>query len=333
MKNQRVARRAPLALATALSLAVSPALPLLAGQAAAPAAKPSPAKSPAPPAAAAAPKAPAAAPTPAPIDGGWPRAYVTPSGGRVVVYQPQVASWADQKRMVAYAAVSWAAKGAEKPAIGSIKLETDTKVSTEERLVNYSILRITESHFPSVPRDQIRELVAEIEDAIPQEQRVIALDRVLAGLDRSQITPKEVPGVKADPPTIHFSQTPAVVVNLDGDPIWSPILGNDLKFAVNTNWDLFEHTPTKTYFLRNGDNWLQAPDWKGPWSPPAGKLPESFTKLPADANWQEVKAALPGKKVAPEKAAKVFVSTAPAELIRSPGRPPTRWSRARSSAG
>ena len=31
--------------------------------------------------------------------------------------------------------------------------------------------------------------------------------------------------------------------------------------------------------------------------PRAGKLPESFTKLPADANWQEVKAALPGKKL------------------------------------
>ena len=53
----------------------------------------------------------------------------------------------------------------------------------------------------------------------------------------------------------------------------------------------------------------------------AGKLPESFSKLPADANWQDVKAALPGKKVAPEKAAKVFVSTAPAELILLTGAP------------
>ena len=35
---------------------------------------------------------------------------------------------------------------------------------------------------------------------------------------------------------------------------------------------------------------------KGPWTP-AGKLPESFGKLPADENWKEVKAALPGKKL------------------------------------
>ena len=39
-------------------------------------------------------------------------------------------------------------------------------------------------------------------------------------------------------------------MNFDSDPIWSPIEANDLKFAVNTNWDVFEHTPTKTYFLR-----------------------------------------------------------------------------------
>ena len=64
---------------------------------------------------------------------------------------------------------------------------------------------------------------------------------MLAELDKSQIIPKNVEGVKADPPPIFFSTTPAVLVNLDGDPIWSPIKENDLKFAVNTNWDLFQH--------------------------------------------------------------------------------------------
>ena len=47
---------------------------------------------------------PAAASAPPPIDGGWPRAYRTPSGGELLLYQPQVASWEGQKRMVAYAA-------------------------------------------------------------------------------------------------------------------------------------------------------------------------------------------------------------------------------------
>ena len=85
------------------------------------------------------------------------------------------------------------------------------------------------------------------------EDRVIALDRVLANLDKSQIIPKNIEGVKADPPPIFFSKTPAVLVNVDGDPIWSPIQGNDLQFAVNTNWDLFRaHADQDVVFARHG---------------------------------------------------------------------------------
>ena len=143
----------------------------------------------------------------------------------------------------------------------------------------------------------MREITEHIDKAMPDGDRVIALDRVLANIDKSQIIPKNEEGVKSDPPTIFFSKTPAVIVNLDGEPIWSPIKDNDLKFAVNTNWDLFQHGPTKTYFLRNDSVWLKATDVKGPWTP-AGTLPDSFKKLPADENWKDVKASLPGKAFA-----------------------------------
>jgi hypothetical protein len=324
-KNIGLIVRNAVAIVTAVAFAVSPTAPLLAGpQASSPA--PPAAKPAAPAAKAAAPAAPAASTTakpgttPPPPDGGWPRAYATPNGGQILVYQPQMASWENQRHMVAYAAVSYATKGAPKPALGSIKLEADTKVATAERLVNFSDLKITESNFPSLPKEQLREVVSEIEKGIPDEDRVIGLDRVLASVDRSQVMPKNIEGVKADPPTIFFSSKPAVLMNIDGDPIWSPIKENDLKFAVNTNWDLFHHEPTKVYYLRYEKSWLQAQDFKGPWTA-AGKLPESFGKLPSDDNWKEEKAALPGKKLDADKVPQVFVSTAPAEMILIEGEP------------
>src|SRR5262249_41369357 len=154
------------------------------------AAKPTPAPAAAKPA-----PAPAAAAA-GPADPGWPRAYETGSGAKVLVYQPQVASWDQQKRMVAFAAASYQEKGATKPALGSLKLEADTKVSVAERLVNFTDLRITESNFPTLAKEKTREAVAEIDNSIPNHERVIALDRVLASVDRSQIIPKETPGVK-----------------------------------------------------------------------------------------------------------------------------------------
>src|SRR5436190_15837629 len=93
-------------------LLLSPAMPLFGGQA--------PATSPAP-------------------DGGWPRAYTTTSGVRYTLYQPQVASWADQRHIVMYAAVS-IANTSQKPVLGTIRVEADTKVALDERLVSFSDL-------------------------------------------------------------------------------------------------------------------------------------------------------------------------------------------------
>jgi hypothetical protein len=262
-----------------------------------------------------------AAPSAAPaVDGGWPRAYTTASGAQLVLYQPQVASWVNQKHITGYAAVSYTAKAATKPALGTIKIEADTSVAVAERLVNFSELTIAEANFSTLPKDQLKTVVGEIGQAVPREERIIALDRVLANLDTSTIIPKNIEGVKADPPVVFYNAKPAVLVIIDGDPIWSPIDGNDLRFAVNTNWDLFEHAVTKTYFLRLEKSWMTAPAVQGPWTP-AGKLPSSFAKLPADANWKDVKAAVPGTPIAAGKASTVFVSTKPAEMLLLRGEP------------
>jgi hypothetical protein len=312
MGIRRDDRRALVALVTAASVLASPSAPLLVAHASPQATVQKPAA-----------QKPAASPAQAVGDQGWPRGYTTPAGGEIVLYQPQIASWQDQKHVVAYAAVAYRAKGAkttDKAALGSVKLEADSQVALDERLVNLTGLKITESNFTTLPREHTREVVAEITKAIPEQGSIIALDRVLANIDKSQIMPKNVDGIKADPPTIFFSETAAILVNFDGDPIWSPIKENDLKFAINTNWDVFEHGPTKTYYLRNNEAWLKTSDLKGKWVP-AGALPASFAKLPADENWKEVKGHVPGKPVAAGQLPSVFVSTQPAELILVRGEP------------
>ena len=257
---------------------------------------------------------------PAPVDGGWPRVYNVPDGGSILVYQPQIASWAKQLHLVAHTAVSYRDKAADKPAFGTIRIEAETQVAQAERLVSFQPLRIVEASFQTLPKERVREIVGAIEKAIPDEDRVIALDRVLANLDKSQIVPKNIEGIKADPPVIFFSTTPAVIVNFDGEPILSPIRDNDLKFAVNTNWDLFQHGPSGTYYLRNNDAWLKASDVKGPWSA-AGTLPDSFKKLPDEDNWKEVKANLPKQPLKAAAVPRVLVSYVPAELILMRGQP------------
>src|SRR5262245_55064761 len=76
-------------------------------------------------------------PAAGPPDGGWPRAYTAASGARIVIYEPQVASWKDQKHIAMYSAVSYTASGGSMPVLGTIRVEADTKVAVAERLVNF----------------------------------------------------------------------------------------------------------------------------------------------------------------------------------------------------
>jgi hypothetical protein len=326
-------RRRGLAMLAVLSLIAEPSAPIASamGQGAQTATRPpvqtppqTPPQTTPPPASkpAPAPATAAAAPTATPVvvDGGWPRAYDLANGGNILVYQPQVASWANQKELVAFSAVSYRNKAGDKPMMGTIKVESTTDVALSDRLVSLHPMKIVEANFQALPKEQVREVVAAIERAIPDDDRIIALDRVLANLDKSQIVPKNIEGIKADPPVIFFSKTSAVIVNVDGEPIWSPIPENDLEYAVNTNWDLFRHGPTSTYYLRNNDTWLKSIDPKGTWVP-AGTLPGSFGKLPADDNWKEVKSNLPGRALSKASTPRVFVSYQPAELILLTGEP------------
>ena len=127
MNQPRHPRRAA-ALVAALSLLVQPSAPAIAAATpqAQPAAKPaSPpsqtTKATTPTASKATPAS--AASAPAPVDGGWPRIYDLPSGGSILLYQPQIASWEKQAHIVAFSAVSYRSKTDDKPAMGTIKLE------------------------------------------------------------------------------------------------------------------------------------------------------------------------------------------------------------------
>ena len=249
-------------------------------------------------------------------DGGWPRGYSLPSEAQIIVFQPQVSSWDDQKHMVALAAVSYVPKGDEKPTLGTIKIEADTSVALQERLVKFTTLKITEAKFQTLSKDQTSEITTAIENTIPEKERIIGLDRVLTQMGNSQIIPKNVEGLKADLPQIflagsgryfsvlmatrylHKRQRVAVCGYNESGPLESP--RNNLLISVSTRHGSKQRTG------------------KGPWTL-AGKLPDSFKQIPADDNWKDVVLNLPGKPLT--TVPHVYFSSAPAELIQIDGAP------------
>jgi hypothetical protein len=253
-------------------------------------------------------------------EGDWPREFQGEQGGRLLMYAPQIERWDNFNRVVTRVAIAFAKNPKDAPRLGSFQAVAETLVDQANRMVLVKQIQITAANFPSLDSAQTRELIGEVKKAIPGDGLVVSLDRMLANLKRNQVPQKEAP-VKNDPPAIVVSSKPAILVLLDGQPIWSPIKGTALQWAVNTNWPLFRYEPTGKYYLLYGKAWLETAELKGSWRS-AGDLPADFAKLPTDdKNWDDVKANLPGNSLKPEEMPEVYYSQQPTELIVLKGKP------------
>ncbi len=184
---------------------------------------------------------------------------------------------------------------AEKPAMGTIKLEADTKVALTDRLVSFQQMKITEANFQTLPKEQVRE----ISDGDRQgDSRRRARDRARSRARESRQEPD-----RSEERRGHQGRSPDDLLQQDarGDrehrrrADLEPDQGQRSEVSPSTRTGTCSSTARRsTFYLRNNDTWLKATDVKGPWTP-AGKLPGSFTKLPAEENWKDVKANLPGK--------------------------------------
>jgi|GEM_PF-6957400 len=116
------------------------------------------------------------------VGSNFPRTYKLASGS-AIVYEPQIANWEDRKRAVAWAEVAYTPTSSKQAALGTIKIEAATNVALDERLVKLSPMKITEIKFPALSREDAQKFSTELQAAMPDDERTLALDRVLAAVD------------------------------------------------------------------------------------------------------------------------------------------------------
>jgi hypothetical protein len=252
----------------------------------------------------------------APDDPGWPRTYQK-DGNEVLLYQPQIDTW-DFLNIAFRMAVAVTPKGKDAPSFGVIDVKAVTTVDNDSRTVLITDLD-TSVRFPSADPKDAAALESITRDLLPRKQfLVVSLDRMLACIDDGPVQVSEAK-LNLDPPPVYYSQTPAIMMVFMGQPQFEPIKDTRLMFATNTNWDVLLDQDTSRYYLLNGSSWLTATDpVKGPWTA-AASVPASFSMLPADDNWNEVRKHIPGQPatVVP----RVIATTEPAELIVTDGKP------------
>ena len=167
----------------------------------------------------------------------WPRAYET-GKGRMVLYQPQFTDWTDFKTIEALVAAEYVKAPDAQPVFGVIGLKGDTSYDEDADEIVITNITISSLDFSSLSRDELTALSVETGKLLPTGPITVPESRVTASLaEQKRMT--DVPGLKADPPQIFVSTTPALLVQTDGAPIFAPVKGKPgLSFVVNTNWDL-----------------------------------------------------------------------------------------------
>jgi len=250
-------------------------------------------------------------------DPGWPRQKSNPAG-TLVYYQPQVDHWTNYKDLGFRTAFTLTPTGG-KQVVGVLNVNAQTDVSVDNRTVVLNNLTITGTHFPSLDAGTAAQMDQLVRTFLPPGNSVsISLDRLVASVDKSKEAPS-VP-VRNDPPQIFVSNRPALLVQVDGQPVLGQIQNTTLQFVVNTNWPLFFDKSLSSYYLFTGKQWLTTNSLAAPWLSTT-TLPKDMSKVAKDPQWSGLAKAITPVATASGFAPTVFYSTGPAEIILFQGQP------------
>jgi hypothetical protein len=189
------------------------------------------------------------------------RTTLEPDRAKYTVFQRQLNSW-DGFTMAGHAAVSVQPPGSQTP-VGARQFGAKTKVDRLAWTVTLTNLTVERVTFPSAPS-----LAASYQHAFQalfvKGPLTIALDRMEAALAllHGGAVAKSVP-MQNPVPLFVFSSTPAVLVTIDGDPVWHAVAGTPYQRVLNAR-PLLLRDSAGTVYVHLFDGFLQAAGLAGP---------------------------------------------------------------------
>jgi hypothetical protein len=250
-------------------------------------------------------------------DPGWPR-QLSNSGGKVLIYQPQVDDWQNFTDIKWRSAFQMTPTGGKQIA-GAATFEATTEVNTDTHTVFMFNIQVLNTYFPG--RDPSSPSTTELSTLflsfVPLTLNA-SLDRIVAYMPKPQSV--KTVALNNTPPYIFVSNTPGILLGIDGEPVLADLPKTDLKFVVNTVWPLFFDKSNTQYYLLVNNIWLSAGNLNGPWVLTT-TLPKDFKKLPNSGKFATALQAVPPPQVSNPIIPQVFYSTVPAEVILFDGPP------------
>ena len=178
------------------------------------------------------------------------------------------------------------------------------------------------TRFPSGTDVDTAKIADALEEMIPRFDLTFSLDLLLESVETAQKEKVSARELETTPPDIIVLSHPAVLVRIDGDPIFNNIDGTSLKRVINTPYFLVQENAGKNFYLDGGDIRFQATNIKGPWkqtdTPPHSVVDlYEQTKSDDESDADSTTNDLVSKT---GKVPEIVISTEPAELIATDGK-------------
>ncbi len=217
--------------------------------------------------------------------------------GSVQVDFPTLDVWPEFQTLTAWLPVEVKLNSDQRPRIGSVYLQAQTRINFEQRTVSISQQEILETRFAAGDASgQVRSLLSR---AFEARESIVPLDIILRLLPEDFEVPETnqaVSKLNFAAPQILVSETPLKLLSIDKEPVKAEINGTQLEWVVNTNWNVFYYRPDAQWYVLNGDTWQQNNYLSnGGWTS-VGALPDDFDRLALNDKWKAVQHALPARK-------------------------------------
>jgi len=251
----------------------------------------------------------------------WPK-KIEKDGISLLIYQPQIESFTEN-RMESRAAVSVSNEENTAPVFGAMWFDCKVSTDRDERTVLLLDMEVTAARFPDVEEEKIKKINAYLEKEVPKWEMELSLDQLLADLDMTEVSTTLSEGLNNAAPEIIFSTAPAMLILLDGDPIFEEIEKTSYERVVNTPFFVVKDSKKEKYYINGGENWYISDNFDT-WES-IDKVPRKLKQIAEEALTDKDAAEAEDKSAEEESGEEItpaiVLRTAPAELLQSDGDP------------
>jgi hypothetical protein len=240
----------------------------------------------------------------------------------VVIHHPTVSDWSDFYVLSAWVPVEISPKGNSTTWAGSVKVQAETEILYEERMVRLGNLRPVSAVADESLPESAQSLKSSpgayplLKEALAQARQDISLEYLLRALP-PEFADKLAKPIRANSnvvPEIMISEEPAILILFDGAPRRAAIRNSQLEIVVNTDWTIFHDQSSGNWYLIFGEYWLENNSLSGGTWQVAKSLPIDFANLATGNGWEGLRKILPPKQT--DRVPPPFkLSYEPAELV------------------